>query len=147
MSKLLRHVSAIKRKSSNLLGCFTKLRLPVKCSVYHLLHLRDCLINKDAQRPQVHLNGKKGGTSKKGDWYVPWSWELTYQARGMSLPHTSEEQRPNQFSFRRTKKGISNYLMGYLFITLLKIMSTQFKLQPRYSDDRKHTNDAFRDCT
>lgn len=36
-----------------------KQQLPVTCQLYHLLHVRDCLINKNAKRPQVHLVGRR----------------------------------------------------------------------------------------
>lgn len=122
MSKLLWHVSVIKFKAqicwsveqSAPLNMRTR-RLPVTCQLYHPLHVRDCLINKNGKRPRA--DGEKTTwreASKNEGWCRPWSCELTYQAGGMFLPHTLAKRQPNHFS---SKNNIS--LIVNLFIILL----------------------------
>lgn len=66
MKKLLRQVGVIDFKAQICWGVrqstplnMWKCQVPVTCQRYPLLHVRDCLINKNAKRPQVHLTGRR----------------------------------------------------------------------------------------
>lgn len=117
-----------------------KRQLPVKCQFHHLLHVRDCLINKGAERPQVHLSAKEE-LQKKDGWYMPRSCELTYQAGGMFLPHTLKKHRPNQYFCSTDEKKYISSLQFYFSLVQLKML----KKCRQYC--KQHVSIAFRDCS
>lgn len=72
---------------------------------------------------------------------MPWSWELTYQAGGMFLPHTLKKPRPNQYFFAANEKKYICTPDIFLFGAkmLKKKKCRVYCIQ--------HVNVAFRDCT